>query len=282
MGWLSRHETFHSKPSGVRSPVSRLMRDTKAEICTVKTQESAGQREAFTLIELLVVIAVIAILAALLLPALSRAKVRAHSINCVSNMRQIGLAMHMYADDHRGFLPGTTHHEEGAEEDHDHEEEELENSWIMTLRPYVGNVDAIRLCPADPKGADRLTAGLSSFTLNEFTSVAPPAGVTGLLARDYRRLNSLRRPTATHVVFDLSDDKPLDAHTDHTHSREWLEGWEHVVADIQPDRHSTPQVEAHSRGTANYLFADGHVNAVAAQDLKVKIDNGENFAVPPQ
>ena len=54
---------------------------------------------AFTLIELLVVIAIIAILAALVLPALSAAKRKAQQANCMSNLRQVGLALHLYTDD---------------------------------------------------------------------------------------------------------------------------------------------------------------------------------------
>ncbi|MCX8090101.1 MAG: prepilin-type N-terminal cleavage/methylation domain-containing protein [Verrucomicrobiae bacterium] len=67
-------------------------------------QRQHGSRGAFTLIELLVVLAVIAILASLLLPALNRARDRAHGLNCLNNTRQLATAWALYADEHDGRL----------------------------------------------------------------------------------------------------------------------------------------------------------------------------------
>lgn len=89
---------------------------------------------AFTLMELLVVIGIIGILASLLMPALSQAKQKANRVKCLNHMRQLGLALTMYAGDHDGQFPPRRRGET--------------NTWVGRLHPYYVNVKILK-CPGD-------------------------------------------------------------------------------------------------------------------------------------
>src|SRR5215467_7723613 len=94
--------------------------------------------QAFTSIELLVVIAVIAILAALLLPVLAKAKEKGRQTYCINSEHQQALAVFMYADDHNEMLPPVAYRDQNGNI----------TNWPSMLDPYLKSM-RVHICPAD-------------------------------------------------------------------------------------------------------------------------------------
>lgn len=240
------------------------------------------QRAAFTLVELLVVIAIIAMLVALLLPAVNSARAAARKTQCANRMRQIGLGMHNFFDVHHGRFPEISLH--GHEEEHVHEEEDSdeehvhEESWIYTLAPFMENVDVVRICPADPQQEERLREKLTSYAMNgylsvvaelEFESGERPRKVDGTATR----LRQVKCTSRTIAMFEASE-----LHTDHVHSYDWFTEpnlldnrvFEAVSHDVAVDRHSG--------NMANYLYVDGHVRSISVEQISQWCQQPFNFA----
>ena len=101
-------------------------------------------------------IAIIGVLVALLLPAIQAARGAARRMQCANNMRQIGLALHQYADTHKGYFPLMAHDNPVAQ------------SWIYSLAPYMESVDAIRKCPDDTELIEKPNIRPTSYPMNAY------------------------------------------------------------------------------------------------------------------
>jgi prepilin-type N-terminal cleavage/methylation domain-containing protein/prepilin-type processing-associated H-X9-DG protein len=228
---------------------------------------SLRHAQGFTLIELLVVVAIVGLLAGLTVPALSKAVLTARQSACASNMRQIGLAMNQYAQEHNLRLPETSH------------TASLGKTWVDLLAPYLGNLDEIRICPADPRGADRLAAKGTSYVLNSFLFVPEIDPFGEVIGTPTNNLLYIQNPAQTMMAFVCSDRTGLSPGNDHTHSGTWT-SWAAVTRDIAPDRFSGSKKADHSSGTSNYLYADGHVENHSASSIRARIESGDNIALP--
>jgi prepilin-type N-terminal cleavage/methylation domain-containing protein/prepilin-type processing-associated H-X9-DG protein len=219
-------------------------------------------RGAFTLIELLVVIAVIAILAAMLLPALSRARQSARRIQCSSNLHQIGVALKLYVDDFQKFpnfgapylwppMPFS---------------EWRSSNWDAKLLAYAGGNQGLFLCPASSSG--NRNAAINWFSVpygpnrsygyNDWGADFPTARVSlGLSGSPYSSLglfNPESRIVSPAEMIAVADSELSWTYTPDDDDGELDGGWA-----LDSDSLLQCLTGKHHAGGANVVFCDAHV-----------------------
>ncbi|HEX8311855.1 MAG TPA: prepilin-type N-terminal cleavage/methylation domain-containing protein [Chthoniobacteraceae bacterium] len=202
-------------------------------------------KKAFTLIELLVVISVIAVLAAMLTPVVTTSVAQARASKCLQQLRQIGAAVNLYANDNSGELPASRH-------------QGVLKSWVQVIQPYAGGKILYR-CPDDPNPKrDR------SYAINDLLTAGAVPGA------NYTRRQNI--PAASQTIY-LAETQANYVTSDHFHfGEEGAASPEAFIAQVAAERH---------RGLANYLFADGHVTALQWSEVMKKLtEPGDCFVNP--
>jgi prepilin-type N-terminal cleavage/methylation domain-containing protein/prepilin-type processing-associated H-X9-DG protein len=190
---------------------------------------------AFTLIELMVVVGIIAILAAMLLPALSRAKESARRISCVNDLHQLALSAKMYADDNEGEFPARK-----------------SPNWVRRLEPYYVDVRLLK-CPSDSIPA---LDEQRSYIINGWGDYfeAHLSGADWTAFKDYEYASGMKEadvPLSSDTI--LFGEKTSDSH--HVHMDFWQAGGNDLY-ETEQGRHNSTGKKAHWGGS-NYAFVDG-------------------------
>jgi len=174
----------------------------------MRYNERSGQRPGFTLIELLVVVAIIAILAGMLLPALSKAKEKGKSASCINNLRQMSIASLLYADDQEGRYPFTFQVRGNNV---------FRKAWFNFIQPYQQTTNLL-LCPSKTRKFRELVAlypsdlqdkAVSNYQMNFRLGGCDWPGVWDQSQWKPEKDTDVRNPAATVAMTD-GGSRPLN------------------------------------------------------------------------
>ena len=212
-------------------------------------------RRGFTLIELLVVIAIIAILAAILFPVFARAREKARQSNCLSNVKQMGLAANMYVQDYDekwmsggDMNYGSTPWGTMTDVDSWHE-------WPCMLLPYVKNAQIFQ-CPSGVRDNDMNEGLQDNYAWNY-------DGLVGQIEAN------IEYPSETFAFLDAHDEVIVDGNT---------EDLAHLGASLGIALSNVAQRATRHNEQANVCFVDGHAKSLPRDELLKNV--GVDYAIP--
>ncbi len=214
----------------------------------------------FTLIELLTVIAIIGILAAILIPVVSRVRESSRAAVCTSNLRQIGNAFHLWSHEHDDRLVPiriTAGRESGLETEFNWHNEFIPYAMGLPRTPQTGfhfgtlGFESIFVCPSaytPHVNVARHDRAAHTYALNKITSGGNRSG-----GHSFDRAGDLSAPSRTAFVLDGG----------------WSAGARHWVMSVHPER----MMDFVHSGSANVAFFDGHVKRIPEGEMPVHPDH---------